>query len=110
MKKPHRRLRRRHRRRSERRAILPKVFLSASFLTAIALGIAIGLAIATTRNIQNFENFAEQKPSLPSQILDINGELITEFFGSEKREIIAIDEIPKHLIYALITREDKKYP
>lgn len=92
-----------------RRTLIPKVFLGVSFVTAIGLGIAVGLAISTTKNIQNFENYADRKPSLPSQLLDINGELITEFFGSEKREIISIDEIPKHLIYALLTREDKNF-
>ena len=89
--------------------LFSRVFLIFAFFTSVVLGVAVGLGIATTRNIQSFESFADAKPAVGSQILDINGEVITELFSSEKREIISIDSVPKHLIHALLTREDKNF-
>ncbi len=49
------------------------------------------------------------RPAIPSQILDINGELITEFFSDEKRDLIPITSLPENQIYALLTREDAPF-
>ncbi len=94
---------------SRKKRVLIEIILVFCFVFAIIIGVAIGLAIATTKNIQATEKIGEYQPALPSQVLDRNGELITEIFADEKREIISIDELPKHLIYALITREDQKF-
>ena len=91
-----------------RRAHISYVFLVVSVIVAVSLGMGVGLAIAATKNIQNLENFGNYRPSLPTQILDINGELIAELFN-EKREIITIDAIPECLINALLTREDRNF-
>jgi len=85
------------------------VLLSIGFVLAITIGIALGLALATTKNIQNAENLQDIKPALPTQILDYQGRVITQFFSEEKREIVSIDEIPKHLIDAVLTREDQYF-
>lgn len=74
-----------------------------------AIGIATGVAVAATTNIQNLDRVEEQRSALPTQILDRNGRLITEFFSDENRELVSIDELPRHLIYALITREDQTF-
>jgi penicillin-binding protein 1A len=92
-----------------RKKILLKVVLGLCFLTAVVVGVSLGIALAATKNIQNLEYIGEYQPSLPSQILDRNDQLITEFFSDEKRELVSIDELPKHLIYALITREDRDF-
>jgi penicillin-binding protein 1A len=91
-----------------KRTIILHLFLGFSALAALTFGIALGLALAATLNnpIQEFDTY---QVALPSQILDRNGKLITEFFSDEKREIVSIDELPKHLIYAIITREDKDF-
>ena len=85
------------------------VLLSIGFVLAVTIGVTLGLALATTKNIQNAENLQDTKPALPTQILDYQGRLITQFFSEEKREIVSIDEIPKHLIDALLTREDQYF-
>jgi penicillin-binding protein 1A len=94
---------------TKKQLILIRLFLGFSIAAAILLGIGFGSIMAETRNITNTNRIGDYKPSLPSQILDINGELITEFFSDEKREIIPINELPKHLIYALTTREDRDF-
>ena len=80
-------------------------FLAIPF--ALIFGAALGALVAQTINTMNTENFTEFNPSLPTKLLDINGELITEFSADEKREMIDIIDIPQHVIDALITREDK---
>ncbi len=88
---------------------LLKATLIAALGSALILGIGIGVAIASTRNIANVEDFTDFNPALPTRLLDIKGRLITEFFSEEKREIVAIKELPQHLIDAFIVREDQDF-
>ncbi len=78
-------------------------------LLVLGLGIATGVGIASVRNTGDLDRVGQQASALPSQILDRNGRLITEFFSDENRELVTIDELPRHLIYALITREDQTF-
>ena len=82
-------------------------FIFGTTFFALLFGIGLGLLVALTVNTKNTEYFTEFTPSLPTKLLDINGELITEFAADEKREMIGIDELPQHMIDALITREDR---
>ncbi|MCR5288919.1 MAG: PBP1A family penicillin-binding protein [Treponema sp.] len=77
------------------------------FIGAIVMGASLGAGIAATINIKNNEEFTEFSTALPTKLLDINGELITEFASDEKREIISLGQLPQHMIDALITREDR---
>ena len=94
---------------SGKRKVILLVLVSSLALITLGVGITTGLVVATNYNIMNMENFGEDDPSLPSQILDINGNLITEFFSDEKRDIISIKDLPENLIYSLITREDSRF-
>jgi len=76
---------------------------------ALVLGIGFGVAMGMTRNEANFENFTDFRPNLPTKILDRRNRVITEFSADEKREMISIDEVPKHLLFALLTREDDQF-
>lgn len=78
-------------------------------LGVLALGVATGIVIASIENIYDLDSLHNQESALPSQILDRHGRLITEFFSDENRELVSIDELPRHLIYALITREDQTF-
>ncbi len=83
------------------------VFIFLLVSGVLALGACLGLGMAGTQNTVNTENFTEFTTALPTKLLDINGELITEFTSEEKRELISLNEIPQHMIDALITREDR---
>ena len=83
------------------------VLASLLFAGALIIGACTGAGIAATINIKNNENFTEFTTALPTRLLDINGELITEFSSDEKREIISLTQLPQHMIDALITREDR---
>lgn len=91
----------------ERRAF--SISILTILLLSILTGVALGAALAATINLRNMENFTEFNPALPTRILDINGDLITEFASTEKREMITLDKLPKHLVAALLTREDQKF-
>lgn len=90
------------------RAILIVLFTVLA-LSTLGIGIATGIAIASVENIDTLDRIGGERSALPSQILDRDGRLITEFFSDENRELVAIDELPRHLIYALITREDQTF-
>lgn len=78
-------------------------------IVSVGLGTSLGFALATTENTVNKENFGVYQPAIPTQLLDINGNLITEFYGNEKRDFVSITQLPKSLIKALITREDSAF-
>jgi penicillin-binding protein 1A len=86
-----------------------EILLVVSFAVAIVLGIALGTALAATRNISTKEQFGDPQVALPTRILDINDREITEFFGEQNREPVAIDQVPQHLLDALLTREDRNF-
>ena len=85
------------------------VVLALFFLCALFVGAAFGALTALYYNIVNTENFTEFSTALPTRLLDINGEVITEFAADEKREIISLRQIPQNMIDALITREDRVF-
>ena len=83
------------------------IFLSLLLINSIIFGAFLGWSVSETKNIINTEYISEFETALPTKLLDINGEIITEFASDEKREIIAYQDLPQHLIDALITREDR---
>ena len=85
------------------------VFLCLLFVFAAGMGAALGWALSETQNIKNSEYFTEFDNALPTKLLDINGEIITEFSSDEKREIIAYNDLPQHMVDALVTREDRVF-
>ena len=87
-----------------RKITIPVILL---IIAAIVCGTMLGLGLAFTRNLKNQENFTEFNPALPTRILDVHGDLITEFASEEKREMITLDQLPPHMINALLTREDQ---
>ncbi len=84
-------------------------FLIFAVFFALVFGAVAGALAAMTINVINSENFTEFSAALPTKILDINGELITEYSSDEKREIISITQIPQHFLDALLTREDQVF-
>ncbi|MCR5622862.1 MAG: PBP1A family penicillin-binding protein [Treponema sp.] len=91
----------------ERKKIWPFVLIPLELLIAALFGGLLGAGLAGTKNIKNAENFTVLTTALPTKLLDINGELITEFSSDEKRELISLNDLPQIMIDALITREDR---
>ena len=89
--------------------IFLEVLLILCVVVAVGTGIALGIALGSTRNLEITGKIGETQLALPSQILDRNGKLITEYFAEEKRNIVSINEVPRHLVYALVAAEDKNF-
>ena len=83
------------------------IFLFFTLFFCVIFGAGLGFAISGTENLKRSEFITEFETALPTKLLDINGEVITEFVSDEKREIIAFNNLPQHMIDALITREDR---
>lgn len=84
------------------------VFLCTAFF-AVLFGTGLGLLLASTVDVKNSEHFSELDVALPTRLLDINGELITDYAADQKRELINIIDLPKHVLDALISREDETF-
>ena len=94
---------------NKKQRIVVEILLGVTILLALAVGTGTGIALAQSHNIQFTEELGTYKPALPSQVLDRNGDLITEVFADQKRQIVTVDDLPKHLLFALITREDEHF-
>ena len=85
------------------------LLLGALTLWAALLGILMGVGLAQTKYIIDNEQFTEFSTALPTKLLDVHGELITELASEEKREIISVQRLPQHMLDALISREDRVF-
>jgi penicillin-binding protein 1A len=94
---------------TKRHRLFTQVLLGITLLFAVGIGVGIGLMVSGTKNLRMRNVLGEYQPALPSQIVDRDGRLITEIFSEEKRDIVTVREVPKHLIFALITREDENF-
>ena len=90
-------------------ALVVRLLAAFTVIFVAAIGIGLGLSLAQTTNIKNQENFVEFAPALPTKILDINGTLVTEFASDEKRELVSLTDLPRHLIHAVLAREDPDF-
>ena len=91
------------------RTVFLYLYLIIIFTVLVAGSAMLGYLLAETAAVKQSEQFTAFNPDLPTRILDIRGDLITEFSSSEKREIIAFDQIPPALINALLVREDRSF-
>ncbi|MGP1576229.1 MAG: penicillin-binding protein 1A [Treponema sp.] len=85
------------------------LYLMGVFILLAAGSSVFGYVLAQTYMIKQSEHFTAFNPDLPTRILDIRGDLITEFSSNEKREIITFDKISPTLIHALLVREDRSF-
>ncbi len=86
-----------------------RIFLSLFILLIIILSCALGFALSLNINNKNIENFIQEKPALPSIILDRNGNVISELVGVEQRTLLEFNDLPKTQVFALLTREDNPF-
>ena len=87
-----------------------KVYFLYSFvlLCAVFIGIAWGFLLGSLFDLDGIKLLERYKPSVATQIFDVNNRLIGELY-QEKRELISYDVFPPHLIEALISTEDRNF-
>ncbi len=82
------------------------ILMVFTVICSLGIGFATGFALSSSVDTDIRTFLTDYDPALPTQIVDRKGELITELFSDEKRDIVPITKLPKHLILALISRED----
>lgn len=60
------------------------------------------------RDLPSLESLIDYRPKIPLQIFSAEGELIGEF-GDERRAMVKIQDVPKHLKDAIIAAEDERF-
>ncbi len=56
----------------------------------------------------SIEQFAEYKPAQPARLYAADGRFVGEI-GLERRSVVTLDQIPRHVIDAFVITEDKRY-
>jgi penicillin-binding protein 1A len=56
----------------------------------------------------SIEQFGEYKPAEPARLYAADGRFIGEV-GLERRSVVALDQIPRHVVDAFVITEDKRY-
>ena len=77
--------------------------LVAGLIAAMAVGLLI-IALATPR-LPPITAVADYNPKMPLRIMTADGVLIGEF-GEERRSLVRLPDVPKHLVQAILAAED----
>jgi penicillin-binding protein 1A len=82
-----------------------------ALLAVSAVGAAAGalaIYVLLIRDLPDFHSLDDYRPPVVSEVLDRNGELIGEFY-TQKRRLVPIDEIPRHVQLAFVAAEDGSF-
>ncbi|MEE8165262.1 MAG: transglycosylase domain-containing protein, partial [Myxococcota bacterium] len=77
-------------------------------LAVVTVGSAIGalaVYVLLIRDLPDFQNLDDYRPPVISEVYDRYGRLIGEFF-IQKRRIVPIEQIPRHVQFAFVAAED----
>src|SRR6056297_176490 len=89
-----------------------RIFRVLVALVALAaLGAAAGalaIYVLLLRDLPDFPSLDDYRPPVVSEVFDRNGRLIGEFY-TQKRRIVPIDEIPRHVRLAFVAAEDGSF-
>lgn len=89
-------------------------------LRALVVGAGLALAglltfvvhwtwfLCSAETCPSVEQFAEYKPAQPARLYAADGRFIGEV-GLERRSVVTLDQIPKHVIDAFVITEDKRF-
>lgn len=78
----------------------------SGLVAAIAVALLV-IALATPR-LPPITSVAEYQPKMPLRIMTADGVLIGEF-GEERRSLVRLPDVPKHLVQAILAAEDDAF-
>ncbi len=85
--------------------------IALAILAVVALGAVVGVSaiyLFLIRDLPDFRNLDDYNPPVVSEVFDRKGRLIGEFY-TQKRRLVAIDKIPRHVQYAFVAAEDGSF-
>jgi penicillin-binding protein 1A len=82
----------------------------------VAGGLLLGAALVAAgtfyfmflRNLPELRTLDDYRPPLSSRVYDREGRLIGEFF-TERRRLVALEDLPSHVIHAFVAGEDSTF-
>ena len=81
------------------------VLVGLALLAAAAVVGMLAIYVLLIRDLPDFHSLDDYRPPVVSEVLDREGRLIGEFY-TEKRRLVAIEDIPPHVQYAFVAAED----
>ncbi|MEO0500946.1 MAG: PBP1A family penicillin-binding protein, partial [Pseudomonadota bacterium] len=87
---------------------LRRVALAFGALTLVGIAVLVGGYFWLARDLPNAEALADYEPPLPSHVRDITGAPLADF-ARERRIYISYADLPRSLIEAFISAEDKTF-
>ncbi len=79
------------------------------FFALIGIGIGVFAALVyDLPDITPLEDYSDPKWQLPSKVYDGNNVMFAEFF-QEKREIVQLSDLPRHVSEAFLAAEDRRF-
>ena len=82
------------------------LFLTGIVIVALIFGSAALGLFGPMPPLQQLEN---PKTNLATQIISADGEILGKFFYNDNRTPINFDELPEHLVQALVATEDERF-
>ena len=83
--------------------------LALGVAAGVALMLCLGIALASAYpNLPDVADLADYRPKLPLRVLTADGQLIGEF-GEERRNLLAIGDIPPVMTHAVLAIEDSRF-
>ena len=85
---------------------LAALSLSLGVILGVGTALALGSILAPDRDA--VLRLASHRPAIPSVVLDREGRRLGRFFV-ERRSIVSLDDVPRHLVHAFLAAEDARF-
>ena len=85
-----------------------KLFTLILIMSFFALFLLFSLFWYFSSDLPDFEFLKTYKPSVSTKVYDINGDVIADF-SRERRSFVDINQVPKKVVYAFLSAEDKNF-
>ncbi len=85
-----------------------KIFSLILIMSFTGLFLVFSLFWYFSSDLPDFQFLKTYKPSVSTKVYDINGDVIADF-SKERRSFVNIDQVPKKVINAFLSAEDKNF-
>jgi penicillin-binding protein 1A len=90
------------------KGLVKKLAIAGVLVVAFAIGGLAAHLMVLSRQLPDLTSMADYKPPVTSKVFDANGNLVARFY-EERRSVVPIDRIPKHVKDAFISAEDEDF-
>ena len=87
---------------------LKKIFILSVFLSIITLAGIVSILWYYSNDLPDYKFLKNFKPPVSSKVYSGNGDLVADF-SQEKRVFVPFNSIPKNVINAFLSAEDKNF-